>query len=286
MSSFDIICIPVKVFYQYRDATPVNEKTSTSYTELIARHACFSVVNQPYEQQHPRQNNKHRSHRSHHNHNSNSGYASSTSNTFGQNTTKRPKKPNDDPLAFFKGLLNVLNTSNFEKIQRKFKMAINDINIIHVCNLVLETAIQQAFFIDNYVRLLNGCRISYPQFNGLIAEYINGYIDNRQYIPLDTIHDDFVEQQKLKKEAIGRAILVIELLKIKIPSVSATNQVFAYYVVEALQETNDMQITDLLLSSLQEMKKRCRVTIDRNALKHVMFNHTDTRILFMFEQLL
>lgn len=286
MSSIDIICIPGKVFYQYRDTTPVSEKTKKQYETLIAGHACFSVINQPYEPQHPRQNNKHRSHRTHHHPNANLGYTSSTSNTFGHNTTKRPKKPNDDPLALFKGLLNVLNTSNFEKIQRKFKMAINDINMIHVCNLVMETAIQQAFFIDNYVRLLNGCRISYPQFNGLIAEYVNGYIDNRQFIPLDTIPDDFIEQQKLKKEAIGKAILVTELLKIRIPSVSATNQNFAYSVVEALQETSDMQVTDFLLSSLQEMKKRCRVTIDHNALKHIMFNHTDTRILFMFEQLL
>lgn len=283
MSIVDIICIPEETFYELQK-TQADEKTKSLYETLISGHACFSVQPQPYEPHHSRPNNKHhRTHRPHH-HSSNSYTSASIQN--GQNTMKRSKKPNEDPMAVFKGLLNVLNTSNFEKIQRKFKMAITDVNMTSVCHLLLETATQQAFFIDNYVRLLNGCRVSHPQINSVVAEFINSYMENKEFVPLVALPDDFVEQQKLKKQTIGKAILIIELLKARIPAVLVTHQLFVYAIMDSLQKTSDLHKTDLLLSSLQEVKKRCKVTIDQNALKHLMFNHNDTRILFMFEQLL
>lgn len=285
MSAIDIICIPEKTFLQYRNSVVPNEKTVKAYEDLIACHSCFSATQQPYEPQHPRQSNKHRTHRAHY-HSNNHSFASSNTSSYGQHNAKKPKKPNDDPLAIFKGLLNVLNTSNFEKIQRKFKLAITDSNMTPVCHLVLETATQQAFFIDNYVRLLNGCRLSYPDINVVIANYVNDYIDKKEFLPMEAMPEDFVEQQKLKKLAIGKTILITELLKSKIPSVSITHQLFAYSIVNTMQQTVDLHATDLLLSSLQEVKKRCRVIVDQNILKQLMFNHTDTRILFMFEQLL
>lgn len=282
MSSIDIICIPETTFYQYQNATSVNDKTTKMYESLIAEHACFSVTYQPYEPQNPRQGNKQRSHRPQHH---SLGFAV-RSNSFGTNTSKRPKKPNEDPLAVFKGLLNVLNTSNFDKIQRKFKMAITDTNMLLVCHLVLETATQQAFFIDIYIRLLNGCRLSYPQINHIISDFVNEYMAKEEFVPGDVIPTDFVEQQKMKKQVIGKVILITELLKIKLPSISTTHQLFVYSIMHNLQQTNDMQITDLLLSSLHEVKKRCKVILDNNILKDLMFKHSDTRILFMFEQLL
>jgi hypothetical protein len=203
--------------------------------------------------------------------------------------SRKPSVTTSDPLRKVKGLLNVVNTTNFDKINRKLQFLINEKNVHDICMMVINTACLQVFFVHIFMRLLNHSVQTSPKILETCATFVDNFFSNEELfnIPVSETQD-FADYQKKKKFAINTAVVVMEMIKNQ-HAKQYKVQNFVEYILNRLQNPKSDIEFDILLSVLVEIKKRSiNVKVDKAKLQSIKSHNTkaDTRIQFMLETLL
>lgn len=271
----DIICISPEAFTKLKTMIHVEKKIEEQYANLVSSHTCFSMTPTQHDIPHTRLPRFHK-----HNHSKH------------VTDNRKPTISTNDPLRKVKGLLNVVNTTNFDKINRKLQFIINEKNVHDICMMVIHTACIQVFFVHIFMRLLNHSIQTSPKILETCAIFVDDFFSNDELfnIPESETYD-FADYQKKKKLTINTAVVVMEMIKnqhVKQYKV----QHFVSYILDRLETPKSDIEFDLLLSVLVEVKKRStNVKLDRIRLQNIQTNSgktsiTDSRIQFMLETLL
>lgn len=271
----DIICISPQAFTLVKDIVEIDPKIDKIYTNLLTSYTCFTSTNIHYEP-HIRAPKIHK-----HLHVKNIS-----------DTRKSPIHCND-PLKKVKGLLNIINTSNFDKINRKLQFAINDKNAHDVCMLLINTACGQIFFVHVFMKLLNQCIQTTPKVLDTCVKFVDDFFKDTSFFDIEHdaiggVSQDFTEYQTVKKKAINTSIVVMEMIKNNYTKQYSIH-VFLTYMISKLQQSTSHVETDILLCTLVEVKKRsANIKMDRSRLIDIrnLQCNIDSRIMFMFETLL
>lgn len=121
-----------------------------------------------------------------------------------------------------KGLLNIINKKNFNKIWNKIRFLANENSIQTITDVILETACSQVFYISIFMGLL--CEVmtlSNEEGKVLvtksICQFVNDYINDEQYLYKSLLatnkYHEFCLLQKHKSQATSKNHVVIELIK-------------------------------------------------------------------------
>lgn len=265
----DIICISPKTFLQAKSTIKVDQKIRDLYETLVSTHACFSSITPQYEP-HARVQRQHKHiHSKQH------------------SESRKPISSTTDPLRKVKGLLNLVNTTNFDKVNRKLQFILNDKNAHDVCMLIINTACMQIFFVHVFMRLLNHSIQTTPKITETCVTFVDTFFKNDAFLAIEgSDTQDFADYQKSKKLAINTAVIVMEMIKNQ-HARQYRVQHFLEHILDKLQQPkNDTEI-DLLLSILVEVKKRStNLKFDKTKLQHVRSRSIDSRLQFMLETLL
>jgi hypothetical protein len=271
----DIICISPEVFTQAKSIIQVEKKIEELYAHLVSSHTCFSMIPVHYDVPHTRSPRHHKQHHSKH-----------------VTDSRKPTITTNDPLRKVKGLLNVVNTTNFDKINRKIQFIINEKNVHDICTMVIHTACIQVFFVHIFMRLLNHSVQTSPKILETCATFVDDFFSNDELFNIpESETQDFADYQKKKKLAINTAVVVMEMIKNQ-HTKQYKVQHFVSYLLNRLETPKSNIEFDLLLSVLVEIKKRStNVKLDKSKLLSIKSNSTetnitDTRIQFMLETLL
>lgn len=250
MSVQDIIYITPEEFKNCKQNLIVCNKISDIYAKLLHGYDCFTKpdlvhLKFPSVSKSGRsdQQNNHNQHR-HHKHNSHSSsidkrraYHNSTkynihlSNGNNLSSSKRPQlkaiseaqTDNESVLRRqLKGLLNVINKNNFNKIFNKIKPLIVDANILIITDVILDTACFQVFYIKIFLGLLDEViKLSSEEgksiVNECISKFINDFITDELYMYKTTgshnKYHEFCLLQKHKCLVTSRNHVMLELIK-------------------------------------------------------------------------
>jgi hypothetical protein len=274
----DIICISPSVFLQSKEIVQVDKKIEELYGNLVSSHPCFTSSTMHYEPQH----RVSRTHKTFHTKQAQTGGLHSTD-------VRKSTISSTDPLRKVKGLLNIVNTSNFDKINRKVQFTINDNNAHNICIMLINTACNQIFFVHIFMKLLNHCIQSTPKILETCADYVHTFFINDTLFDIQEMGSrDFADYQKQKKHIINTSIVVLEMIKNN-HTRQYNVQYFVSYMMNKLQHSTSVSEADLLLSALVEIKKRsANLKLDKvklNNLQECINNNMDSRMHFMVETL-
>ena len=268
----DIICIPVEVFLQKKSNIQSDSKIEQQYVQLITSYPCFTTtnVNLHYD---PRsrapKTHKHFQARQH---------------TVHEN--RRTVIVTNDPLKKIKGLLNIVNTSNFEKINRKLQLTIDETNAHSICMLLIHTACSQIFFVNVFMKLLYHCMQTNPKILHTCTTFVEDFFHNPNIHTDDFNLQDFADYQKQKRHIINQAVIVMEIIKNKYTK-QYNVQHFVSFMLNRLQSAQSTIEIDILLSILIEVRKRsANIRLEAETLTGVKSLCCDQRIHFMIETLL
>lgn len=258
MSVHDIIYITPLEFKSCKQNLIVCNKITDLYTKLLQGYDCFTKpdlvhVKFPSVQKSNRAEHATHSHHSHHpqhtthrsyRHNGSSNdkrFAHRTfSNTF-QSTkynihslhgnAKRPQlKALSDAQSDhasvlkrqLKGLLNLINKNNFNKIFNKIKPLVLDENVGIITDVILDTACSQVFYVSIFLNLLDEVMKMSTEhgktvINVCISKFINDFINDEQYMyessGCQNKYHEFCLLQKHKCLATSRNHVMLELIK-------------------------------------------------------------------------
>lgn len=265
----DIICISAKDFLQVKKTVIAEKKIQELYNNLISSHVCFSANAAPYES--PNRTHKTQRH----------------INIKTSTETRKPVITTGDPLRKVKGLLNVVNTNNFDKINRKLQFTINDKNANDICLLLIHTACMQIFFIHVFMKLLHHAIQTTPKILETCSSFIETFFKNEHMFDIQGHASiDFADYQKEKKMVINTAVVVMEMIKNHYTKEYKV-QGFVAFILDKLEHPKDDIEFDLLLSILVEVKKRgTNLKIDKIRLQIIKDKVLDSRMQFMLETLL
>ncbi len=271
----DIICISPQEFTIAKDTVEIDPKIEKLYGDLLTSYTCFTSSHIHYEPQVRAPKVHKHSHTKH------------------VPEARRSVIQCSDPLKKVKGLLNIVNTSNFDKINRKLQFTINDKNAHDVCMLMINTACSQIFFVHVFMKLLNHCIQTTPKVLETCAQFVDAFFKDASFfnIKCDQAHgdsQDFAEYQAIKKRIINTSIVVMEMIKNQYTKQYSIHMFMTYMTSKLIQSTSPVE-TDVLLSTLVEIKKRsANLRLDRARLNHAknLQQNVDSRIMFMFETLL
>jgi hypothetical protein len=266
----DIICIPVEVFLQTKSNVKPDSKTEKQYMQLISSYSCFTTTTLHFEQRsRPPKVYKHFQNRQHVTHES-----------------RRTVISSSDPLKKIKGLLNIVNNSNFEKINRKLQLTIDETNAHSICMLLINTACSQIFFVHVFMKLLYHCMQTNPNFFSTCSTFVDDFFHNPDIQTECFNTQDFADYQKQKRHTINQAVIVMEIIKNKYTK-QYNLQHFIAFILNRLQRAQSTIEIDILLSILIEVKKRsANVRLETEKLVGVKSICCDQRINFMVETLL
>ena len=268
----DFICIPIQLFRDKKEGIKIEQKISELYVQLLATHQCFTSNNIPFESHHRPHQRTHKTHVS-----------------KPQASEQKRSNLSNDPLKKFKGLLNVINVSNFDRINRKVQFAMTDKNAPEVCSMIIDTACVQVFFVHIFMKLLNHSIQTSPKIIDTCSMFIHRYFHDPNLFDIyydDTM--DYVEYQKQRKHAINTSLVVMEMIKNQ-HSKQYTTQCFVSYITDELERATSDTKVDLLLSVLFEIKKKSvNMRVDKARLKEMMKLkiNSNIRLQFMLETLL
>jgi hypothetical protein len=271
----DIICISPQAFTLVKDMVEIDPKIDKIYTNLLSSYTCFTSTNIQYEP-HIRAPKQHK-----HLHVKNMSEA------------RKSVIHCSDPLKKVKGLLNIINTSNFDKINRKLQFTINDKNAHDVCMLLINTACGQIFFVHVFMKLLNHCIQTTPKVLDTCVKFVDDFFKDTSFFNMNHdaiggVSQDFTEYQTIKKRIINTSIVIMEMIKNQYTK-QYNIQVFITYIILKLQQSTSHVETDILLCTLVEVKKRsANLKLDQTRLNNIknLQCDVDSRIMFMFETLL
>jgi hypothetical protein len=250
MSVHDIIYITPQEFKDCKQNLIVCNKITDIYTKLLQGYDCFtkpdlvhlkfpSVPKSGRTDQH----NQHANHR-HHKHSSqsssrthfshkpyNNNSFQSTKYSLHSVSTKRPQlkalsEAQTDTESVLrrqlKGLLNVINKNNFNKIFNKIKPLIADDNTSIITDVILDTACFQVFYIKIFLGLLDEViKLSSEQGKSIvgdcISKFINDFISDELYMYKTSgshnKYHEFCLLQKHKCLVTSRNHVMLELIK-------------------------------------------------------------------------
>lgn len=256
MSVQDIIYITPQEFKDCKQNLIVCNKIIDIYTKLLQGYDCFTkpdLVHLKFpslpKSSRTEQHNHHGNH-SHHRHHKHGSQSSSNdkrthfshkaynSNSF-QSTkyslhtfsTKRPqlkalseaKTDNETVLRRqLKGLLNVINKNNFNKIFNKIKPLVVDENTSIITEVILDTACFQVFYIKIFLNLLDEViKLSSDEarytVDECISKFINDFINDELYMYQSSgshnKYHEFCLLQKHKCLVTSRNQVMLELIK-------------------------------------------------------------------------
>lgn len=268
----DIICISPKAFMQAKSTVQVESKIEELYANLISSHACFTSTMTHFEP-HVRVPRQHKHIHAKHTHVSES---------------RKPVVCNVDPLRKVKGLLNVINTTNFDKINRKLQFTINERNAHDICMLMINTACMQIFFVHVFMKLLHQSIQTTPKVQETCIQFVDDFFRNDSLFDIAACSDthDFADYQRAKKVVVNTSVVVMEMIKNQYVKQYRVHQ-FVTHILNKLQHYKSETEFDLLLSVLVEVKKRsANLKLDKVTLHGINNCSKDSRIQFMLETLL
>lgn len=196
-----------------------------------------------------------------------------------------------------KGLLNIINKENYHKISRKVLAEVNEENVGCIVSCVLENACLQVFYLPIFANLLDDIINGYAQYNAIIVDTINEFIDSfickKEFIydesnleSLETKYLRFCKQQKHKSIASSRCIVVVHLLS-KGFSKIWNLQTYCTHVTDLLSDYKSSEFnTDILITMVKYIKqKNKKIHIDLAALSCITEGNDNQRWKFMIEEL-
>lgn len=260
----DIIIIPVSVFLAYKDKVPV--KILTKYEELYKKYACFSttITYMP------------------------SKFAHTETKAISRITHK-----GKDVKTVMRGILNVLNRSNYQKMCTKIRLLKNEQNLNYIIKEIIRMSISQLFYLEFFIKLLNDILdFSTDTEKRLINQVINDFIatvlTEKKWLFETSIseYEAFCGYIKHKNTIIAQHMLILELAKI--PNIHFDLGKYISMLVMDLEEClkyEDEGRSILILQMLihiAKSTKKISLQIDTNEL---LTQVTSKKIQFSIEEL-
>lgn len=325
MSVQDIIYITPTEFKNCKKDLIVCEKIIETYKKLLNTYDCFTkpdlvllkfpTTTKNNKHNSPLDTNKPHKNKSYY-HNNTKHYHNSTKNVIPYSSShKRPQlkalnfgsnEPNAAIKRQLQGLLNVINTNNFNKIFNKIKIYVNEDVLDLITDVILDAACCQVFYISIFYNLLMEIR-NYVNDTGKsiidnqISRYVNDYISDELYLyksqetvfePENKYHE-FCIVQKHKSLATSRNHVVMEIIKNKhvtdwtlqtyCDNLCYTITNLEYTIVEDSLEIN----VDILISMIKDLKQKDKsIRISSNAINNIktLLNNSQ-RLKFMVEDI-
>jgi hypothetical protein len=269
----DIICIPVEVFLQLKSKVEADSKINQQYAHLITSYPCFTTtVTHLHFEQRSRVTKVHKHFQARQQH--------------AHEGRRRTVIVTNDPLKKIKGLLNIVNTSNFERVNRKLQLTIDEANAHSVCMLLINTACSQIFFVHVFMKLLYHCMQTSPKMLNTCTTFVDDFFHNSNTHIEGVDTQDFADYQKQKRHTINQAVIVMEIIKNKYAK-QYNVQHFLTFILNKLQSSQSTVEIDILLSILIEVRKRsANVRFETEKFAGIDSICCDQRIRFMVETLL
>lgn len=162
-----------------------------------------------------------------------------------------------------KGLLNIINDTNYEKQINKLIFTIEHDNVDAIISIVMSTSVLQVFYIGIFIRILNDIsKTSYKHnVKNEIDMFIHNFFANKEmYLStIDTTtsdYDIFCFKQKHKVLTVSKAIVILHLIKHDLTTF--TLQQFVENITNDIDNALNMpddHTFDIILQILLEAKK-------------------------------
>lgn len=323
MSVQDIIYITPTEFQNCKKDLIVCEKIIETYKKLLNTYDCFTkpdlvLLKFPTTTKNNKHvatydNNKTNKNKTHHYNNTKNYQNNNKHLTPYSSSHKRPQlkalhssEPNATIKRQLQGLLNVINTNNFNKIFNKIKLYVNEDVLDVITDVILDTACCQVFYISIFYNLLMEIRnfvndTGRTIIDNQISRYVNDYISDELYLykshgtivaPENKYHE-FCIVQKHKCLATSRNHVVMEIIKNKhvndwtlqtyCDNLCYTITNLEYTIVEDSLEVN----VDILISMIKDLKQKDKnIKISSSSISNIksLLNNSQ-RLKFMVEDI-
>lgn len=334
MSVLDIIYITPKEFRLQQEHAVQCEKIKETYTKLLSQYDCFTkpdlvLLKFPTTIKTQNQRNNNFSHGNEKpKQDRKAGYSSfktgyGRQQQQGQNHTNhavvyskhRPQLKafaitQGDPVAetmrHLKGLLNIINKKNYNKVLQKVLSLVTATNIECIVDTILDTACCQVFYVGIFYKLLIDViahmdETLAPLTQTRINYYIETFIAEAEfmYFPVESKESDYMKfclLQKHKCLATSRSLVILELLINKHSNIWNEQsyldylvQYFATIIAESVEIVTELeQNIDTILCMVRDIKKRCKSVLIKNDLCATISNNGigSKRMQFMVQDIM
>lgn len=243
-------------FCRIKETTVVSEEIKEKYNQLFLQYDCFQNIAYviPYKFQKDKRSPK---------------PPVDFKKRHFQVFSKVLKRPTIDSgekpiIKRVKGLLNIINETNYEKQINKLIFSLEHDNVDVVTNIILNTSVLQVFYIHLFIKLINDMLMTNYKNNikNEIDQFVKSFFTNKEiYMSqhIDTCktpYDIFCLKQKHKTLTVSKGIVILHLIKHGITSYTLKD--FINNVTKEIDISLDMHddhTFDIIVQLLMEAKK-------------------------------